>query len=317
MCNGKAPSPPDTEELLNLATDFNQTIADYQTNLNRVNQVGPNGSLQYSQTTDADGNPVWTATTTLSPEMQSIRDQTLTGANALASRIAEGAGSPLDWSAQQTYLNDLTAKNLDPVWDRNREQFEQRMLDRGISTGSQAYTDASRDFEGSQSSAYNSANLSNFNNAIQSQLALRSQPINELSALLNGTSLTTPQFGSTPQTGVGGVDAAGIAQQGYANEYGAWADQRNATNQMLGGLFGAGANLLMLSDDDAKKDKEKVGETDGLGVWSYHYKGEPETAPKRLGLMASEVEDKMPEAVTRGADGMRRVDYGMALGVAQ
>lgn len=313
MCNGKAPSPPDTEELLNLATDFNQNIADYQTNLNRVNQVGPNGSLQYSQTTDADGNPVWTATTTLSPEMQSIRDQTLTGANALASRIAEGAGAPLDWTAQQTYLNDLTAKNLDPVWDRNREQFEQRMLDRGISTGSQAYTDASRDFEGSQSSAYNAANLSNFNNAVQSQLALRSQPINELSALLNGTSLTTPQFGSTPQTGVGGVDAAGIAQQGYANEYGAWADQRNATNQMLGGLFGAGANLLMLSDDDAKKDKEKVGETDGLGVWSYHYKGEPETAPKRLGLMASEVEDKMPEAVTRGADGFRRVDYGRIL----
>lgn len=317
MCQGSAPTPPNYKDLLKLATKYNKDTASFQTSLNRVNQNTPNGTLEFTQSKDADGNPVWTSTTTLSPEMQAIRDQTVSGAGALAGRIAENAGAPLDWSQQEAYLDDLTAKNLDPVWDRNRQNLEQGLLDRGVQMGSDAYTRAVRDFEGSKSSAYNAANLGNFNSAIQSQLALRSQPINEMSALLNGTSLTTPQFGSVAQTGVGGVDAAGIAQQGYANEYGAWQDQRNANNQMLGGLFGAGANLLMLSDDDAKKDKTREGETDGMGIWSYRYKGEPASAPKRLGLMASEVSKKMPEAVTRGADGLRRVDYGMVLGAAQ
>ena len=79
--------------------------------------------------------------------------------------------------------------------------------------------------------------------------------------------------------------------------------------QMGLGIFSL---LLGLSDDDTKTDKEKLGGkipgTD-LEAWAFRYKGDPKTYPKSIGVMASDVEKKMPEAVHK--IGKRRViDYG-------
>jgi hypothetical protein len=79
--------------------------------------------------------------------------------------------------------------------------------------------------------------------------------------------------------------------------------------QMGMGIFSA---LLGLSEDDTKTDKEKVGKLPGtdLEMWAFRYKKDPKHYPKVVGVMASDVQKKMPEAVHM-VDGKRVINYGM------
>lgn len=79
--------------------------------------------------------------------------------------------------------------------------------------------------------------------------------------------------------------------------------------QMGMGIF---SMLLGLSEDDTKTDKEKVGKLPGtdLEMWAFRYKKDPKHYPKVVGVMASDVEKKMPDAVHR-VDGKRVINYGM------
>jgi hypothetical protein len=105
------------------------------------------------------------------------------------------------------------------------------------------------------------------------------------------------------------VDYAGIVQQNYANQMGAY----NAKQAQMGGLLGGLGSLFSLSDDNAKKNKTRHGDVKGkMGVWSYNYKGEPAGTPKHVGLMASEVERSVPGAIKRKG-GLRYVNYEKAL----
>jgi hypothetical protein len=63
------------------------------------------------------------------------------------------------------------------------------------------------------------------------------------------------------------------------------------------------------SDKRLKTDIHKVGKTDsGLNVYTYRYKS---GGPIQMGVMAQEVEKKIPEAVTTRPDGMKAVYYGL------
>lgn len=75
------------------------------------------------------------------------------------------------------------------------------------------------------------------------------------------------------------------------------------------GLFSL---LLGVSEDTMKTDKEKVGKVPGtdLDLWAWRYKKDPKTYPKVVGVMASDVEKKMPDAVIK-VDGKRLINYGM------
>lgn len=60
------------------------------------------------------------------------------------------------------------------------------------------------------------------------------------------------------------------------------------------------------SDKRLKEDIKKIGKTDeGLGIYSYRYKGSPST---QIGVMAQEVQKKNPEAV-HNIGGLLAVDY--------
>ena len=79
-------------------------------------------------------------------------------------------------------------------------------------------------------------------------------------------------------------------------------------SSLVGGLMGSpltGAAALAMSDVRLKTDIEKVGEKDGLNVYSFRYKGTPE---KHVGYMAQEVLLKKPEAV-QDIGGLLAVDY--------
>lgn len=199
---------------------------------------------------------------------------------------------PIDFSAQRDYLEGLTASNLDRSWDRQAQQTETDLVNRGIRPGSTAYAQQIGDFRMDRSNAYNAANANNYNSALQSQLALRAQPLNEILALAGQGQVQQPQFGQVNSPGIAGTDVAGITQ----NAYGQQMAQYNAGQQQLGGLFSAGASLIPLfSDVRLKTNIVKVGDHPmGFGVYEYD---RIDTGNHERGVIAQEVRAIRPDLV--------------------
>ena len=157
------------------------------------------------------------------------------------------------------------------------------------------------------------------NQALQEQLALRNQPINEITALVSGSQVSQPNF-ITPQTAqLATTDVAGIqsaydnAQNArYANQLAARGQNMDLGGSVFGGLSQMGAAGIMLaSDRRIKKDIKRVGKTDdGQPIYTFRYK---DGGGIQMGLMAQEVERKKPEAVVEGPGGIKMVNYNLAL----
>ena len=121
-----------------------------------------------------------------------------------------------------------------------------------------------------------------------------------------------PQFSPGRNGTVATVDHAGNVQTAYQNQVAA-ANQRNSS---IGGLFSGLGSMLALSEPSMKKNVEKLPmkARGGIQMYDFNYKGEPKGTPKHRGVMADETERKMPSAVVKGRDGMRRVNMGMVMG---
>lgn len=77
----------------------------------------------------------------------------------------------------------------------------------------------------------------------------------------------------------------------------------------LGDIGKIGTAAMMLSDERAKENIEEVGTTkDGQKIYRYNYKGDDLV---HIGLIAQEVEQEHPEAVTE-IGGLKHVDYEKA-----
>lgn len=315
MCQPAAPNP---QSVIQQQTASNRETAITQAGLNMVNQTDAAGnSLNYEQIgTWPDGTPRYSAKQSLGAAGQALQTANQGTAQNLATlaqdqsaRLPSLLNAPIDFTAQKDYLEGLTAGALDKSWDRQAEQFETSLINRGIRPGSTGYQQQQNDFQTNRSDAYNSANVNNYNTALQSQLALRQQPINEILALAGGSQLQQPQFASTPSTGVGGVDTAGIQQQAWENQVAGYDNQQS----LLGGLFSAGGSLLKMlpfSDARLKTDIEETGETiAGVPVVEWNWKGG--FAPRETGVLAQDLEKKHPELVDNThPSGFKRVDYG-------
>lgn len=328
MC---APDPPDPRETASASTTTNVGTAIANANLNNVNQVTPDGTLTYNQSGAYDwfdpytkqtyNIPKFTATQTLSPEQQAIKAQTDKAKLNLGTLASNQSGflndymsKPFDGSneATEARLMELGRKRLDPLFAQQQESLNTQLSNQGIKLGSTAYDRAQSQFGQNQNDAYNQLLLTGRGQAFSEAQALRNQPINEITALLSGSQVSQPNLVNSPTNQIPTTDVAGIISDNY--------QQRLAASQMsggiLGGLFGLGGKLIGLSDDDAKKDKTRHGDIgEGMGLWTFRYKDEPKSTPKHLGLMASEVEDAVPEAVSRRPDGYRQVDYGKVFGL--
>jgi hypothetical protein len=174
-----------------------------------------------------------------------------------------------------------------------------------------------------QQAAANAAQAQQFNQALQAgqfgntalqqslaqQLALRNQPLNEIAALMSGSQVQMPQFQGYTGANVAAAPVFGAAQAQDAaamNRYGIQANQAAANTA---GLFGLGKAALpfMLSDRRLKSNIERIGtHPRGIGIYEYDIGGQ-----RQRGVMADEVESVLPEAVMTGADGYKRVNYGM------
>lgn len=138
-------------------------------------------------------------------------------------------------------------------------------------------------------------------NALNEQYAARNQPINEISSLISGAQVDAPNFVTTQGQSLPTVDYAGLVNQNYQNQLSAYNSSQAGIGSLLGGL----GSLFAQSDRDSKKDIKKVG-----GLYEYRYKDDPKGSPKRIGVMAQEVQRIKPDAVVKGSNGYKQVNYG-------
>jgi hypothetical protein len=260
--------------------------------------------------------PSFTATQTLSPAQQAIKDQTDAAnlnlgktANERSAFLKDYLAKPFDGSneATEARLMELGRKRLDPMVAQQDESLRNRLANQGIKAGSDAYGQEQNTFRQGTNDAYNQLILNGHDQAVQEALTLRNQPLNEVIALLNGTQVSQPNFVNANMPTIPTTDTAGIYQQDYQNKLGAWQTQQQQKQGVLGGLFGLGAAAIKASDKRLKENIRPIGKLMGQKIYEYNYKGSKDY---QVGVMAQDVERKRPDAVITRPDGYKAVNYG-------
>lgn len=330
MGKPKAPAAPDPKATAAAQTGTNVTTALANAQLGNVNQYGPDGSVTYTtnggQTfTDPTSGakyfiPQYEQTTSLSAAQQAIKDQNDkaslnlgTIANEQTNFLRDYLNKPVDLSneATEARLMELGRTRLDPVIAQRDEDLRTRLANQGIKAGSDAYAREMGTANQANNDAYTSLLLNGRSQAVQEALMQRNQPLNEIGALLSGSQVSTPQFAAgTNQPSLPTVDYAGLVNQNYQNQLGAYNSQMQQRQGILGGLFGLGGKLIGLSDKRAKEDVKPVGKLMGHKLYEYRYKGKFDDGQKHIGVMAQEAEKKRPDAVSTRPDGLKQVHYG-------
>lgn len=226
------------------------------------------------------------------------------------------------WRNEMRGLQDQNARdNLQAFGagqSESNQMFNQAMQanNQGFNQG---YMGAGLNLQG-QNQAFNQ-NLTSqqFNQTLRQQqiaemLQARSQPLNEMNALLSGQQIGMPQMPGSTQVGrAPGVDYSGVAN----SQYGAALNAANAQNASSASNTNAALQAavmlgtFMFSDMRLKENMARVGELpNGIGVYAYNFKGQEK---RELGVLAQEVQGTMPEAVKENENGYLMVDYNMVL----
>ena len=110
----------------------NQAGAQYATQANRVNQVTPFGNVSYTQSgTDAQGNPIWTATQTLNPQLQQAY-------GSISNQVANQYGQAFNPQLPSVGINpgetysDAIMRRLQPQMQMQQEKQQSDLANQGI-----------------------------------------------------------------------------------------------------------------------------------------------------------------------------------------
>ncbi len=258
------------------------------------------------------GAPTYTQTTSLNPWANDMLSKPID-----TSGIAGMPGGPSttqDLKNTQDALYQSQEQYLKPEQQLATEQLQSQLANQGIMPGSAAYNNEmdrlSREQEFQNSSARTNAitgagaeqsRLFGLGSqSLQNQLAIRNAPISEYNALSgNGGGSASAQ---TP-------DISGAFNQQLQSQIAGYNAQTASNNATTSDIASIAMLALMFSDERLKENVRKVGKTDqGLPVYTYNYKGNPET---HMGVMAQDVEKVQPEAVfgLGGRDNLKMVDY--------
>lgn len=304
--------------------------------MGNVSENTPDGSTTVTQTGTKDWKdpytgqvyqvPTFTRDTRLSPAQQAIKDQqdqANLGLSTLGNKQTQFLqgylSKPFDGSneATEARLLELGRKRLDPILAQQDEALRTRLANQGIKAGSEAYR-REMDTQGqSRNDAYNQLILQGRGQAFSEAQAERNQPINEITALLSGGQVSQPQFMGANMPKIPTTDVAGLINENFNQKMNVYNQQMAQRQGLLGGLFGLGSSLIMASDKRVKKDVRKVGKLMGQNLYEYRYKGKFDDGKRHVGVMAQEAEQKRPDAVMTGDDGVKRVDYGRLFGLGK
>ena len=246
--------------------------------------------------------------------------------------------------------NEILQARLQPQMDMQRDAQAARLANQGIKAGTRAYENAMRTFNQGQNDLLTNAQLAgqgigqnlftqglqggqftnqalinqgNFGNTAQQQafnqaLTRYNLPLNTLSALRTGAQVQNPSFvNSAAQANTSGADILGASQMGYNAQMGDFNARQAAQQNFNQGLMGLGAAGIMASDIRMKENIKQIHwMPNGLPVYEYEYKAEFKDHPlaghgTHTGVMAQEVEQMYPEAVTTLDNGYKAVNYGL------
>jgi len=262
------PPPPDYASAARETAQGNIDAARLATAANRVNQITPYGNLTYTQSgEDKWGNPMWTATQTLSPEQQKIATQQANLSSGLLDTAQTGlnyAGNVISkpgvdvsklpstgFNPGQSY-QDAIMTRLAPQLDRENQSFEQDMANKGIGVGTAAYNTAKSLLSQNQNDRLTSATISGlntglaanqqgFNQAAYNQM----QPINVINALRTGSQVSTPNYVNPAlQSTTQGPDLLGAVSNKYNAQIGATNAANANTANFVGGLMNLGGQIF-------------------------------------------------------------------------
>lgn len=324
------PKAPDPVATAQAQSGMNRDTAITQAQLNGVNQVTPDGNLTYAQTgtnsfVDSQGNtvstPQFTATQTLSPQQQAIKDQTDAASLNLGTLANQQSGAIKDQLSKPFQFNnddasnwayDLASQRILPQQQKNQQALESQLVSSGIRRGTAAWDSEMGRLSNANTDQLNQLALNGRGQAFQEQFTQYNNPINTISALMSGSQVSNPNFVNTPQTNVAGVDYTGLVNNKYQADL-----QRSQA--MSGGLFGLGAGILKaipFSDRRLKKDIVQVGERKNLPWYGFRYVWEDKSSPLIYSFMAQEVIKTHPEHVHLDPSGFYKVDVAAILEAA-
>lgn len=335
------PQAPDPYQTASAQTGANVDATVAAGLVNNVDQTTPFGSVKYTQNgnrsfVDSSGKtvsvPNYQSTTTFSPEQQALYDKQIAAGknlgdlavsqtdrlgNVLNTPFAPDLG-PTDFSADRSKVEGALLSRFNEDFTRDEAAAENKLINQGLTPGSEGWRNEMQRLDRAKNDARSQAVIAGGqeqsrlaglrNQSLQEQLAVRNQPINEITALMSGGQVTAPSFSGPYQQGVAAAPVGDYINQNYQN-------QVRQSNANMSGMFGLGSSLatglFSLSDRRAKTDIKRIGETrDGLGIYKYRYEGDAET---RIGLIAQEVAELYPDAVAMRPDGFLSVNYEAAL----
>ena len=339
-----APAAPDYTGAAQATAAGNLAAAQTATAANRVNQVTPYGNLNYTQQTDAQGYPTWTATTSLSDVGQKLLNNQNNASLGLGSAITSQLGNvqntmgqPFNPNLPQVGINagqnyqDAAMQRLAPQLQQSRELLTNQLANSGIPVGSEAYNRAQMNQAQKENDLLAANTTQGFNTGLAANQQAYNQaltnynmPLNTLSALRTGSQVQNPTFQNVPQQATtGGADVLGATtatgNYNLANSNAQIAAQSGFNSGLmgLGGSLGGAAIMgAAMSDIRTKENIEPIGVADnGLTIYKFEYK--PEFKDHELagygvhyGYMAQEVEQVFPYAVHTLNDGYKVINYG-------
>ena len=270
--------------------DINQAKELYNYTLNKGRYNVDNGlaGLQWDPATN-------TLKTTYGSQLQGVLGNLFGGTNA-------------DKQAADSVFSAFSDR-YEPIFERQTDNLQDRLVNQGIPVGSEAYSRAMNDLAQTQNDAYQQA-------AYQSVQAGQQARNNEIQNSLGIFSAFNPLSGYTGSSAQGSTGIYDNYYQGQLNAYNA--NKANAQAGALGLLNGitAGANAAsgllgsLFSDARIKENLRPVGQLfNGLTVYAFNFPGEAVT---RIGLVAQEVQQVVPEAVSQSDEGLLMVDYDLA-----
>lgn len=276
-----APAAPDPVQTANAQTASNEQTARTQAALNRINEVTPYGNVTYTN----NGGDNYTRTTTLPADQQRALDSEnalYADATDLArnqvGRISDALAQPFSYDGLpaaatadaatrqkvEDALYDKSTRYINQDSDQQLEQLRTRLANQGITQGSDAYNtemdlfNRNRDAQlanardtaiaqggTEEANQFNMQNTAR-NQAISELVQQRSQPINEIAALLGTGQVQGYNAGSVPQVSVQPTDVIGantLAYNGAMNTYNQQMASRNALIGALGSAAGTAGGL--------------------------------------------------------------------------
>lgn len=255
-------------------------------------------------------------TSTVDNTYKNVANNAYALSSQLPNYVYSADGSDEARQRMENAVYNQAADKLNKQFSLDAADLNTRLQNQGLAVGSNAYQNA---FSTLQDSQYDALQNAAYNSIIQGQNAF-SNSLNDMVTAGNFTNnarqLSLSEILQSLQNSISGYQV----QKDKFDAWNAASDQITKQHQQTSDgltlkdgvqLVNSIAMLASTSSDlRLKENISPVGQLDnGLTVYRFNFIGSPQT---QIGLIAQEVRDVKPDAVTVGEDGYLRVNYALA-----